>query len=51
MYRREATHQHELHVNKKFVWQNVICRYGIPRHITLDNAKYFHNAMFKELCH
>jgi hypothetical protein len=30
---------------KKFFWQNIICRYGIPRHITFDNA------MFKEFCH
>jgi hypothetical protein len=36
---------------KKFFWQNIICRYGVPRHITVDNAKYFDNAMFKEFCH
>jgi hypothetical protein len=35
---------------KKFFWQNIICRYGVPKHITVDNAKYFNNAMFKELC-
>jgi hypothetical protein len=33
---------------KKFFWQNIICRYGAPRHITVDNAKYFDNAMFNE---
>jgi hypothetical protein len=33
---------------KKFFWQNIICRYGVSRHITMDNAKYFDNAMFKE---
>jgi hypothetical protein len=33
---------------KKFFWQNIICRYDAPRHITVDNAKYFDNAMFKE---
>jgi hypothetical protein len=33
---------------KKFFWQNIICRYGIPRHITVDNAKYFDNAMFSD---
>jgi hypothetical protein len=36
---------------KKFFWQNIICRYGVPRHITVDNAKYFNNAMFKEFFH
>jgi hypothetical protein len=33
---------------KKFFWQNIICHYSIPRHITVDNAKYFDNAMFKD---
>jgi hypothetical protein len=33
---------------KKFFWQNIICRYGVPRHITINNVKYFDNAMFKE---
>jgi hypothetical protein len=35
---------------KKFFWQNIIFQYGVPRHITVDNAKYFDNAMFKEFC-
>jgi hypothetical protein len=29
---------------KGFFWQNIICRYGIPHHITVDNA------MLKDLC-
>jgi hypothetical protein len=33
---------------KKFFYQNIICHYGVPRHITVDNAKYFDNAMFKD---
>jgi hypothetical protein len=33
---------------KKFFSQSIICRYGAPKHITIDNAKYFDNAMFKE---
>jgi hypothetical protein len=35
---------------KKFFWQNNICYYGVPRHITVNNAKYFNNAMFKDFC-
>jgi IS30 family transposase len=35
---------------KKFFWWNIICHYGIPKHITVDNAKYFDNAMFKDFC-
>jgi hypothetical protein len=33
---------------KKFFWQKIICCYGVPRHITIDNTKYFDNAMFKD---
>jgi hypothetical protein len=33
---------------KKFFGQNIICHYAIPRHITIDNAKYFDNAMLKD---
>jgi IS30 family transposase len=35
---------------RKFFWQNIICHYGVPQHITVDNAKYFDNAMFKDFC-
>jgi hypothetical protein len=35
---------------KKFFWQNIIDRYGVPRHITVDNAKYFDNTIFIEFC-
>jgi hypothetical protein len=33
---------------KKFFWQNIICRYGVARHITFNNAKYFNNVMFND---
>jgi hypothetical protein len=36
---------------KRFFWQNIICRYNIPQQITVDNAKYFNNDMFKDLHH
>jgi IS30 family transposase len=36
---------------QKFFWQNIICHYGVPQHITVDNAKYFDSAMFKDFCH
>jgi hypothetical protein len=35
---------------KKFFWRNIICRYRVPRHIIVDNAKYFNNAMFRVFC-
>jgi hypothetical protein len=33
------------------LWQNIICRYGVPQQITVDNAKYFDSGMFKDFCH
>jgi IS30 family transposase len=33
---------------QKLFWQNIICHYGVPRHITVDNAKYFDITMFKD---
>jgi hypothetical protein len=33
---------------KKFLWQNQICRYGVPQHITVNNAKYFDSTIFKD---
>jgi hypothetical protein len=36
---------------QKFLWQNIICRYGVPQQITVDNAKYFDSAMFNYFCH
>jgi hypothetical protein len=26
---------------KRFFWQNIICRFGVPRKITVNNAKQF----------
>jgi hypothetical protein len=36
---------------QKFFWQNIICRYGVPQQITIDNAKYADSVMFKDFCH
>jgi hypothetical protein len=36
---------------QKCFWQNIICGYGVPQQITVDNAKYFDSAMFKDFCH
>jgi IS30 family transposase len=36
---------------KKFFCQNIIYCYGVPRHITVDNAMYFDNMMYKDFCH
>ena len=33
---------------RNFVWRNIICRYGIPRVLVLDNGKQFDNDSFKD---
>jgi IS30 family transposase len=35
---------------KKFLWQNIIRRFGVPRHITVDNRTQFDNQNFREYC-
>ncbi|XP_074331508.1 uncharacterized protein LOC141668481 [Apium graveolens] len=34
----------------QFFWENVICRYEIPRILVTDNGKQFDNAEFREYC-
>jgi hypothetical protein len=33
---------------KRFFWKNIICWYGVPRQIIVDNTKYFDNTMSKD---
>jgi hypothetical protein len=35
---------------KRFFWQNIICHFGVPKKITVDNAKQFDCHIFKDLC-
>jgi transposase InsO family protein len=35
---------------KKFIWQNIICCFGVPRHITVDNRTQFDSQNFREYC-
>jgi len=35
---------------RNFVWRNIICRYGIPRVLILDNGKQFNNDLFRDIC-
>ena len=35
---------------KNFFWQNIICRFGVPRTLIVDNGKQFNSDKFKEFC-
>ncbi|RVX00568.1 Gag-Pol polyprotein [Vitis vinifera] len=34
----------------KFVWKNIICRFGIPQAIIVDNGSQFDNIAFRTFC-
>jgi hypothetical protein len=35
---------------QKFFWQNIVCRFGVPKAITVDNGTQFDVEAFKEFC-
>ena len=35
---------------KRFVWKNIVCRFGIPRAIIADNGPQFDSSAFKGFC-
>jgi hypothetical protein len=35
---------------RKFFWQNIICRFGVPRTLMVDNGKQFDSDKFREFC-
>jgi hypothetical protein len=35
---------------QKFFWQNIVCRFGVPRELTVDNGKQFDCYTIKEYC-
>jgi hypothetical protein len=36
---------------KRFFWQIIICHFGVPRKITVNNANQFDYHIFKDFCH
>jgi hypothetical protein len=36
---------------KRFFWHNIICRFGVPREIIVDNANQFYCHLFKDFCY
>jgi ribonuclease HI len=35
---------------QKFFWQNIVCRFGVPKAITVDNGIQFDAGTFKDFC-
>jgi hypothetical protein len=35
---------------QKFFWQNIVCRFGMPKAITVDNGTQFDAKTFKDFC-
>ena len=35
---------------RSFVWKSIICRFGIPRVLILNNGKQFNNDSFRDFC-
>ncbi|GJR30826.1 retrovirus-related pol polyprotein from transposon TNT 1-94 [Tanacetum coccineum] len=35
---------------KKFIWDNIVCRFGLPGEIVSDNGKQFRDNPFKDWC-
>jgi ribonuclease HI len=35
---------------QKFFWQNIVCRFGVPKAITVDNGTRFDDETFKDFC-
>jgi transposase InsO family protein len=33
-----------------FLWQNIVCRFGVPKAITVDNGTHFDAETFKAFC-
>nr|CAE03827.1 OSJNBb0013J13.4 [Oryza sativa Japonica Group] len=35
---------------QKFVWKNIVCRFGMPKEFITDNGKQFDSDKFREMC-
>ncbi|KAK3006822.1 hypothetical protein RJ639_017650 [Escallonia herrerae] len=35
---------------KEFFWKNIVCRFGVPKVLIIDNEKQFDNSNFRRFC-
>jgi transposase InsO family protein len=38
-------------IAQKFFWQNIVCRFGVPFELTVDNGKQFDSQDFRDFCY
>jgi hypothetical protein len=50
MDRGQSTCEDYLSTLISFVWQRIICRFGVPSYITVDNGKQFDYTDFMNFC-
>jgi len=46
----EPVAQITAHKVEHFVWKNIVCRFGVPRHLISDNGTQFASQQFEKLC-
>ena len=38
------------HKVQHFVWKNIVCRFGVPRHLVFDNGTHIASQQLGKLC-
>jgi len=50
MIEAEPVAQMTAHKIQHFVWKNIVCRFGVPRHLVSDNGTKFASPQLRKLC-
>ena len=46
----EPVAQITTHKIESFVWKNIVCQFGVPKRLVLDNGTQFASHLLKKLC-